>query len=91
MAGVTQWQIVASCQRISETFPLPVLSELLAGFPFAIRGVHSDNGSEYVYRDVARLLELQSRSGAPNGKSGRNGRASSTARAKDGRASSRAR
>lgn len=38
MAGVIQWQIVASCQRISEAFLLPVLSELLAGFPFAIRG-----------------------------------------------------
>lgn len=33
----------------------------------------------------------QSRSGAPSGKSGRSGRASSTARAKDGRASKRAR
>jgi len=54
---VTQWQIVASCQRISEAFLLPVLNELLAGFPFVIRGVHSDNGSEYVNRDVARLLE----------------------------------
>ena len=54
---VTQWEIVASCEKISEAFLLPVLGELLAGFPFAILGVHSDNGSEYVNGDVARLLE----------------------------------
>jgi len=54
---VTQWEIVASCEKISEAFLLPVLAEMLAGFPFAILGVHSDNGSEYVNRDVARLLE----------------------------------
>src|SRR5690606_6882715 len=38
-------------------FLLPVLAEMLAGFPFVILGVHSDNGSEYVNRDAARLLE----------------------------------
>ena len=46
--------------------------------------------------DQGRLISLkaprnQSRSGAPSGKRGRNGRASSTARAKDGRASNRVR
>ena len=54
---VTQFQIVATCERISEAFLLPVLEDLLAGFPFVIIGFHSDNGSEYVNHTVARLLE----------------------------------
>ena len=53
---VTQWQIVASVQRIGEAYLLPVIAQMLEGFPFLIRGFHSDNGSEYVNGDVARLL-----------------------------------
>ena len=30
---------------------------LLASYPFVIRGFHADNGSEYINRRVARLLE----------------------------------
>lgn len=54
---VTQWQVVACCERISEAFLLPVLEQMLAGFPFRIRGVHSDNGSEYINARVAKLLD----------------------------------
>jgi transposase InsO family protein len=54
---VTQWQLVASCERISEAYLLPVIAELLAGFPFEIRGFHSDGGSEYINGDVAKLLD----------------------------------
>jgi hypothetical protein len=36
---------------------LPVIGELLAGFPFEVLGFHSDGGSEYVNHDVAELLE----------------------------------
>ncbi len=54
---VTQWQLVATCERISEAFLLPVIEELLAGFPFEVLGFHSDGGGEYVNHDVAKLLE----------------------------------
>jgi len=54
---VTQWQLVASCERISEAYLLPVIDELLAGFPFEVLGFHSDGGGEYVNHDVAKLLE----------------------------------
>ena len=54
---VTQWQLCASVERISEAFLLPVIALLLDGFPFTIRGFHSDSGSEYVNHDVAQLLE----------------------------------
>lgn len=53
---VTQWEVVATCQKISEAYLLPVLEEMLAAFPFTILGVHADNGSEYINHRVARLL-----------------------------------
>jgi hypothetical protein len=36
---------------------LPVLEALLGQFPFVIHGFHSDNGSEFINYNVARLLE----------------------------------
>src|SRR3546814_11325096 len=53
---VTQWEVVATCQKISEAYLLPVLEEMLAAFPFTILGVHADNGSEYITHRVDRLL-----------------------------------
>ena len=53
---VTQWQIVAATERISEAWLEPVLAALLRQFPFRIRGFHSDNGSEFINQPVARLL-----------------------------------
>ncbi len=53
---VTQWEVVASVERISETYLVPTLESMLAGFPFLIRGFHSDNGSEFVNQTVAKLL-----------------------------------
>ena len=51
---VTQWEIVAATPQISE-----LLADSAAGsdagssFPFAIRGFHSDNGSEFINYTVA--------------------------------------
>lgn len=53
---VTQWQVMAATPKISELWLIPVLEAMLAQFPFLIRGFHSDNGSEYINHDVARLL-----------------------------------
>lgn len=53
---VTQWEMVASVERISESYLVPALEGMLAGFPFLIRGFHSDNGSEFVNKVVAELL-----------------------------------
>ena len=53
---VTQFEAVATCERISEAYLIPVLKEMLASFPFLIRGFHSDNGSEYINRQVAEML-----------------------------------
>jgi len=54
---VTQWELAASVERISEAYLLPVISLLLDGFPFVIRGFHSDSGAEYVNHKTAALLE----------------------------------
>ena len=54
---VTQWELVATCEKISEAYLLPVIETLLAGFPFRILGFHADNGSEYINHKVARLLD----------------------------------
>jgi len=53
---VTQFQFVAAVERISGHFLLPVLERLILAFPFAIRGFHADNGSEYINHQVAKLL-----------------------------------
>jgi transposase InsO family protein len=54
---LTQWELVATCERISEAYLLPVIATLLAGFPFRILGFHADNGSEYINHQVATLLD----------------------------------
>lgn len=53
---VTQWEIVACVEGISEEFLRPVLEAALDEFPFVILGFHSDNGSEYINQIVAELL-----------------------------------
>jgi transposase InsO family protein len=54
---VTQFELVATCERLSEAYLMPVLAVLLDGFPFAILGFHADNGSEFINHTVAKLLE----------------------------------
>jgi len=54
---VTQFEIVACVEKISEAYLLPVLGALLEQFPFILKGFHCDNGSEYINYQVAALLE----------------------------------
>ena len=53
---VLQWQIVGATPRISEAYLKPVLEAMLRQFPFRIQGFHTDNGSEFINRTVAGLL-----------------------------------
>jgi len=53
---VTQWEVVGAAAQISEAWLKPLLESMLEQFPFRIRGFHSDNGSEFVNRTVAGLL-----------------------------------
>ncbi len=54
---VTQFEVVCTVEKISESYLIPVLEQLLGTFPFTIHGFHSDNGSEYINKRVAELLE----------------------------------
>lgn len=54
---VTQFQIIFTLERISEEFMLFALKQILAAFPFKIRGFHADNGGEYINYTVADLLD----------------------------------
>ena len=54
---VTQFEVVCSVEKISERYLIPVLEQLLETFPFILLNFHSDNGSEYINKRVAQLLE----------------------------------
>jgi len=53
---VTQWEVVVCVPLISERYLLPALKRLLAQFPFRIFNFHSDRGSEFINKVVAKLL-----------------------------------
>jgi transposase InsO family protein len=53
---VTQYEFVACVETICERDMLPVLEAILAAFPFTIAEFHADNGSEYINKLVAGLL-----------------------------------
>lgn len=53
---VTQWEIIGCVEKISEYFLEPLLEDLISQFPFFILNFHSDNGSEYINKTVAKLL-----------------------------------
>jgi hypothetical protein len=52
----TQWEYVGCVSQISEYHLEPLLHELILLFPFKVINFHSDNGSEYINKTVARLL-----------------------------------
>ena len=54
---VTQFEVVCTLEKISEYYLIPILTQLLEAFPFSVLGFHSDNGSEYINKRVASLLD----------------------------------
>lgn len=53
---VTQWEITVCVEKISEQYLVPALAAALSEFPFEILNFHADNGSEYINKFVAELL-----------------------------------
>ena len=53
---VTQFQHLGAVPRITQHFMVPVLKDLISAFPFTVKAFHADNGSEYINREVADLL-----------------------------------
>ncbi len=56
--SVSQWQIEACGQGISEAFLLSVLEMVMAQFPFEIVGFHSDNGSSLTSVCSVRIMDI---------------------------------
>src|SRR5665811_1143197 len=54
---VTQCEVVCTVEKISERFLIPALEQMFEAFPFVLLNFHSDNGSEYINKQVAKLLE----------------------------------
>jgi transposase InsO family protein len=53
---ITQYQVVFAIEAISEAFLKPVIEAALTLYPFTIINFHSDNGSEFINKTVAELL-----------------------------------
>ena len=53
---ITQYQIVFAVENISELFLIPLLELALTSYPFAVKNFHSDNGSEFINKVIASLL-----------------------------------
>jgi len=53
---VTQCEIVAAVETISEAYLEPILKLIIEQYPFTIVEFHADNGSEYINHTVAHLL-----------------------------------
>lgn len=54
---VTQEEVVVTVEVISLMHLIPALENALQQFRVIIRGFHSDNGSEYINKNVARMLQ----------------------------------
>lgn len=54
---VTQWEVTVCVEGISERFMLPALIAAMTFFPFKLVNFHADNGSEYINKVVAKLLD----------------------------------
>lgn len=53
---VTQWEVIGCLPAITDEFMIPLLEKMIEQFPFVIENFHTDNGSEYINRQVASML-----------------------------------
>jgi len=53
---LTQWEVIAAVEKITEEYLLPLLEKMIATYPFRIINFHADNGSEYINTKVAEML-----------------------------------
>ncbi len=53
---ISQFEFIGSVEKITEQFMLPLLRKIIAAYPFKILGFHADNGSEYINKFIAQML-----------------------------------
>lgn len=54
--SITQYEFIGATSAIAERFMEEILKQLLAKAPFEIKEFHADNGSEYINKIVAGML-----------------------------------
>ena len=52
----TQWEVVGATETLEHKNLVPLLKKLIKKYPFKIINFHADNGSEYINKYVAELL-----------------------------------
>lgn len=53
---VIQWEYVGAVEKITEANLVPLLVRLINQYPFKVFEFHADNGSEYINRQIANML-----------------------------------
>jgi len=53
---VVQWEVAGAAAKITDTHLIPLLEKIIASYPYRIINFHADNGSEYINRKVAEML-----------------------------------
>jgi len=53
---VVQWEVAGAVEKITNCHLIPLLEKIIASYPYRIINFHADNGSEYINRKVAEML-----------------------------------
>jgi transposase InsO family protein len=53
---VVQWEVVGAVEKITDEHLIPLLGKIIGSYPYQIMNFHADNGSEYINRKVAEML-----------------------------------
>jgi len=53
---VVQWEVVGAVEKITDSHLIPLLQKIIASYPYRIINFHADNGTEYINRKVAEML-----------------------------------
>lgn len=53
---VVQWEVVGAVEKITDEHLIPLLGKIIGSYPYRIMNFHADNGSEYINRKVAKML-----------------------------------
>jgi transposase InsO family protein len=53
---VVQFECIGAAEKITEKYLLPLLKKIIESYPYKIINFHADNGSEYINKKVAQML-----------------------------------
>lgn len=53
---VVQWEVMGAVEKITDEHLIPLLQKMIGSYPYRIINFHADNGTEYINRKVAEML-----------------------------------